>query len=71
MNDLVKVVVESVTSSHDRLVDVVLRRGNEYVSCTGMLIWDDEAMESTFEEWKDIASNDEMSEDSGCLHWVR
>ena len=49
-------------------VDVVLRSDNEFVSCDGILIWDEDAtsLDDIFEEWKDLARAGE----EGYDYWV-
>jgi hypothetical protein len=38
-------------------VNVTLQRGEEFVSCEGILIWEDSmADEDTFNEWRDCAA---------------
>lgn len=45
-----------------------LRRGNEYVSCDEVLILetDEESLEDTFEEWKEMAESNE----EGYKYWT-
>jgi hypothetical protein len=36
-------------------VKVTLARGNEFVTCDGIVIWEEEYAEDAFDEWKDCA----------------
>lgn len=50
-------------------VDVVLKRGNEFAKCEGILIFeeqDDESMFEYFEEWKQMAQSGE----DGYSYWI-
>lgn len=46
--------------------DVVLQRGNEYVSCEEVLIVEEDDLDSTFAEWQAFADAGE----NGYAHWV-
>lgn len=37
------------------LVKVTLCRGNEFASCDGILIWEEEFAEEAFDEWVELA----------------
>jgi len=36
-------------------VNVTLRRGNDFASCDGILIWEDEYADDCFDEWVECA----------------
>lgn len=47
----------SSTHMSGSTVNVTLQRGEEFVSCEGILIWEDSmADEDTFNEWRDCAA---------------